>query len=148
MPYWWSKSCHCGQWLMNAPLRWYLVEERIEEIVETIFFRKSSFTKYHVLYVALIQFLSESKWHIRDPIWRVVFAPPCWSISAGRGSLKSCYGVKFCWMLAENALFMSKEIWWFLRYINILSFVNFQPWFEPTRALMGWTKVVPKLYFS
>ena len=33
-----------------------LGEERIEEIVEIIFFRKSSFIKYHGFYVALIQF--------------------------------------------------------------------------------------------
>ena len=60
------------------------------------------------------------------------------SISAERGSLKSCCGVKLCLMLAENAVLCQRNYDGFLCYfsyliitiafqINIQSFVDFQP---------------------
>ena len=60
-----------------------------------------------------------------------------WSLSAGRGSLKSCYGVKLCLMLVENAVLCQRNYDGFLCYffyliitisfqINIQSFVDFQ----------------------
>ena len=77
-----------------------------------------------------------------------------WSISAGRGSLKSCYGVKLCLMLAENAVLCQRNYDGFLCYffyliitisfqINIQSFVDFQPWIKPRNASVGWGE--PKL---
>ena len=44
-----------------------------------------------------------------------------WSISAGRGSLKSCYGVKLCLMLAENAVLCQRDYDGFLRYFFYLT---------------------------
>ena len=60
-----------------------------------------------------------------------------WSISAGRGSLKSCHGVKLCLMLVENAVLSQRNSDGFLCYsfyliitisfqIKIQSFVHFQ----------------------
>ena len=60
-----------------------------------------------------------------------------WSISAGRGWLKSCYGVKLCLMLVENAVLCQRNYDGFLCYffyliitisfqVNIQSFVDFQ----------------------
>ena len=60
-----------------------------------------------------------------------------WSLSAGRGSLKSWYGVKLCLMLVENAVLCQRNYDGFLCYffyliitisfqINIQSFVDFQ----------------------
>ena len=52
-----------------------LGEESIEEIVEIIFFSEVIFHKISwFLYMLLyFNFLSESKWHIWDPIWGVVW---------------------------------------------------------------------------
>ena len=77
-----------------------------------------------------------------------------WSISAGRESLKSCFGVKLCLMLVENAVLCQRNYDGFLCYffyliititfqINIQSFVDFQPWIKPRNASVGWGE--PKL---
>ena len=129
-------------------------EERIEEIVEIIFFSDVIFHKLSwFLYILLyINFFSESKWHICNPIWG--WFGSTWSISAGRGSLKSCDGVKLCLMLAENAVLCQRNYDGFLCYffyliitisfqINIQSFVDFQPWIKPRNASVGWGE--PKL---
>ena len=81
-----------------------------------------------------------------------------WSISAGRGSLKSCYEVELCVMLAENAVLCQRNFDGFLCYffyliitiafqINIQSFVDFQPWIKPRNVGVGWgeTKLSQKL---
>ena len=54
-----------------------------------------------------LNFLSESKRHIWDPIWGVVWLHLIYQ--CGRGSLKSCYGVKLCLMLAENAVLCQRN---------------------------------------
>ena len=107
-------------------------------------YMKISWFLYMLLY---FNFLSESKWHIWDPIWG--WFGSTWSISAGRGSLKSCYGVKLCLMLVGNAVLCRRNYDGFLCYffylittisfqINIQSFVDFQHRINPpTRALDG-----------
>ena len=131
-----------------------LGEERIEEIVEIIFFSEVIFHKISwFLYMLLyFNFLSESKWHIWDPFGG--WFGSTWSISAGRGSLKSCYGVKLCLMLAENAVLCQTNYDGCLCYffyliitnsfqINIHSFVDFPPWVKPRNTSVGWGE--PKL---
>ena len=140
---------------MNASLKQYFRRRknrrnRRNYIFSEVFFHKISW----FLCCSDSMFLSESKWHIWDPIWRVVLASPCWSISAGRGSLKSCYGVKLCLMLTENAVSCQQNYDGFLCYffysiitisfqINIQNFVDFQPWIKPRNASVGWGE--PKL---
>ena len=125
-----------------------------------IFFRKKSFTKYHGLisiYVTQLQFFY--------PRANDTFGTPfggwfgsTWSISAGRGYLKSCYEVELCVMLAENAVLCQRNYDGFLCYfsyliitiafqINIQSFVDFQPWIKPRNVGVGWgeTKLSQKL---
>ena len=75
-----------------------------------------------------------------------------WSISAGRGSLKSCYGLKLCLMLAENAVLCQRKYDGFLCYffyliitisfqINIKVLLIFSLELNPaTRALDGVNK--------
>ena len=115
-----------------------LGEERIEEIVEIIFFSEAIFHKiswflYMLLYFNF--FIREQMTHL-EPHLRGWFGST-WSISAGRGWLKSCYGVKLCLMLVENAVLCQRNYDGFLCYffyliitisfqINIQSFVDFQ----------------------
>ena len=112
------------------------------------------------IYVTLLQFFIREQMTHLAPHLGGGLVPPCWSISAGRGSLKSCYGVKLCLMLAENAVLCQRNYDGFLRYffyliitfcfqINIQSFVDFQPWIKPRIAsvgYMGWTKIVSKIW--
>ena len=135
---------------MNASLKQYFRRRknrrnRRNYIFSEVFFHKISW----FLCCSDSMFLSESKWHIWDPIWRVVLASPCWSISAGRGSLKSCYGVKFCWMLAKNALVYVKGnmmAFFVISTFKVLS--TFSLDLSKRERWMGWTKIFSKLYFS
>ena len=138
MPYWWSKSCHLvNDWWMHC-LGSSLGEERIEEIIEIIFFSEVIFHKisWFLYMLLLLQFFY--------PRANVTFGTPfggwfgsTWSLSARRASLKSCYGVKLCLMLVENAVLCQRNYDGFLCYffyliitisfqINIQSFVDFQ----------------------
>ena len=48
-----------------------LAEEKIEEVVEIIFFRKHAFTKYYGFYVALLQFFIREQMTNLGPHWEV-----------------------------------------------------------------------------
>ena len=143
-----------GQWLLIAPFRQYFRRRKNRRNRRNyIFFGSILSQDIMVFDVALLHFLlSESKWHIWNPIWG--WFGSTWSISAGRGLLKSCYGVKLCLMLAENAVLCQRNYDGFLCYffyliitisfqINIQSFVDFQPWIKPRNASVGWGE--PKL---
>ena len=122
---------------MNALFRQYFRRRKNRRNRRNyIFFGSILSQDIMVFDVALLHFLlSESKWHIWNPIWG--WFGPTWSISAGRGLLKSCYGVKLCLMLAENAVLCQRNYDGFLCYffyliitisfqLNIQSFVDFQ----------------------
>ena len=126
-----------------------LGEERIEEIVEVIFFSEVIFHKISWFLYMLLYF----NFYPSGAPFGGWFGST-WSISAARGSLKSCYGIKLCLMLAENAVLCQRDYDGFLCYflyltitislqINIQSFVDFQPWIKPRNVSVGW--VEPKL---
>ena len=79
-----------------------------------------------------------------------------WSISAGRESLKSCFGVKLCLMLVENAVLCQRNYDGFLCYffyliitisfqINIVLLIFSVELTRLRKRWMGWTKIVSKL---
>ena len=140
---------------MNALFRQYFRRRKNRRNRRNYIFFGSNLSQYIMvsIYVTLLQFFS--------PRANDTFGTPfggwfgsTWSISAGRGSLKSCYGVKLCLMLAENAVLCQRNYDGFLCYffyliitisfqINIQSFVDFQPWIKPRNASVGWGE--PKL---
>ena len=134
---------------MNALFRQYFRRRKNRRNCRSYIFFGSNFSQNIMvsIYVTLLQFLS--KW---GPFGGWFGSTR--SISAARGSLKSCYGIKLCLMLAENAVLCQRDYDGFLCYflyltitisfqINIQSFVDFQPWIKPRNASVGWGE--PKL---
>ena len=135
---------------MNSLFRLYFrkIKNRRNRRNYTFFGRNLSQNIMVSIYVTLLQFFIR----FGTPFGR--WFDSTWSISAERGSLKSCYGVKLCLMLAENAVLCQRNYDGFLCYffyliiaisiqINIQSFVDFQPWIKPRNASVGWGE--PKL---
>ena len=136
---------------MNALFRQYF--RRRKNRRNYIFFGSNLSQNIMVfIYVTLLQFfIREQMTHLGPHLG---WFGSTWSISAGRGSLKPCCGVKLCLMLPENAVLCQRNYDGFLCYFSyriitvtfqiiIQSFVDFQPWIKPRNVSVGW--VEPKL---
>ena len=132
MPYWWSKSCHSGQWVMNAPLtKYFRRRNRRTYIFSKVFFHKIS---------CFLCFSNSIFYPRANGTFRTLFGG--WFLLhrvdlsvREEDRLKLAMGLNFAEWWQKTLCLCQRKYDGFLCYFNIQSFENFRPWFEPN---VGW----------